>query len=104
MTPRLIWLGLSLVLVLPLHAVDFQREVRPILAKHCFKCHGPDENTRKAKLRLDQRPDAKQLQLVLERIGHTDPEEVMPPPAAKKPSSLLAAARNLAAPPPPPSG
>jgi len=93
MTPRLIWLGLSLVLVLPLHAVDFQREVRPILAKHCFKCHGPDENTRKAKLRLDQRPDAKQLQLVLERIGHTDPEEVMPPPAAKKP--LTAAQKKV---------
>ena len=85
-------LGL-LLLLLPLQAVDFQREVRPILAQHCFKCHGPDENTRKAKLRLDQRPDAEQLQLVLERIGHTDPEERMPPPAAKKP--LTAAQQDV---------
>ena len=35
-------------------APDFQREVRPILARHCFKCHGPDKKTRKAKLRLEE--------------------------------------------------
>ena len=93
MIPVRSWPVLGLLLLLPLQAVDFQREVRPILAQHCFKCHGPDENTRKAKLRLDQRPDAKQLQLVLERIGHTDPEEVMPPPASKKP--LTAAQKKV---------
>jgi len=38
--------------------VDFTREVRPILANHCFKCHGPDEGARKAKLRLDVRDEA----------------------------------------------
>jgi hypothetical protein len=39
-------------------APDFTRDVRPVLARHCFKCHGPDPKARKAKLRLDERDDA----------------------------------------------
>src|SRR5580658_8654372 len=42
----------------PLHAqpadkVQFARDVLPILATHCFTCHGPDAKTLKAGLRLD---------------------------------------------------
>ncbi|HEX3450462.1 MAG TPA: DUF1549 domain-containing protein, partial [Isosphaeraceae bacterium] len=38
--------------------VDFNREVRPILAKNCFACHGQDEAKRAKGLRLDQRESA----------------------------------------------
>lgn len=34
-------------------AVDFEKEILPILEEHCFDCHGPDKE--KAGLRLDQR-------------------------------------------------
>src|SRR5689334_12839516 len=82
--------------------VDYTRDVRPILSQHCFKCHGPDDNARKAGLRLDRRPgdmgkpksgeativpgqpDASEL---VRRIESDDDTEVMPPPATKKPLS-----------------
>ena len=38
--------------------VDFQQEIRPILAEHCFECHGPDEQTSEPGLRFDQREAA----------------------------------------------
>lgn len=50
--------GLLLCLPSPGRAaepVDFNRDIRPILAENCFKCHGLDETARKAKLRLDER-------------------------------------------------
>src|SRR2546425_1531572 len=37
-------------------AVDFQRDIRPILANNCFKCHGPSAN--KGGFRLDERKSA----------------------------------------------
>ena len=39
-------------------ALQFNREVRPILADHCYACHGPNEHSPKAKLRLDQKESA----------------------------------------------
>ena len=70
--------------------VDFDREIRPLLAEHCFKCHGADAEKRKAKLRLDQRegvlgtvksgrPAASEL---LRRLTTVDEDQRMPPPAA----------------------
>ncbi len=80
--------------------VDFQRDVRPILSGTCFKCHGPDEATRKGGLRLDIREEAlkpaksgeraivpknpKASELVA-RVFTTDEDDVMPPPSAKHP-------------------
>jgi len=75
--------------------VDFQQHIRPILASHCYPCHGPDANTRKANLRLDRREDAVAAGAIVpgkpdqselwRRITASDPAERMPPTGAKKP-------------------
>ena len=44
----------------PAAKVDYNREVRPILAKNCFACHGQDEAKRAKGLRLDRRDAATQ--------------------------------------------
>lgn len=81
--------------------VDFNLHIRPILSDHCFKCHGPDAQTRKAKLRLDRREDATQTRdkttpivpghpdqsEVVRRIRSQDANESMPPPEAGLPLS-----------------
>lgn len=70
-------------------ALDFNRDIRPILAENCFYCHGQDANKRKADLRLDVRDaalssgaivpgDAAASRLVA-HINSTDPDELMPP-------------------------
>ena len=42
----------------PLNRVEFGKEIRPILSDVCFKCHGPDEDSRESDLRLDLRTSA----------------------------------------------
>src|SRR5262249_30648898 len=38
--------------------LEYNRDIRPILAENCFACHGPDKAARKGKLRLDRRDEA----------------------------------------------
>lgn len=68
-------------------AIDFNRDVRPILSDKCFACHGPDEKHRAAKLRLDVEKDAQRAIKVefLDRISSKDETERMPPKKANKP-------------------
>jgi hypothetical protein len=78
--------------------VDFNRDIKPLLSDNCYYCHGPDEQKRKAKIRLDTReglfatrhdepvvkPKDATASLLWQRVSSTDADEIMPPPKSGK--------------------
>src|SRR5215471_21467932 len=61
-------------------AVEFNRDVRPILSDRCYSCHGPDSASRKSPLRLDQAESAQAKSVeIVKRITSTNPALRMPP-------------------------
>ncbi|MCX7385583.1 MAG: hypothetical protein NTX48_02860 [Planctomycetales bacterium] len=98
---RFIWLIVLLTVSSFTHAedVNFNRDIKPILSQNCFQCHGPDDDTRAATLRLDDAESAKnpaesgataiiasdpEHSELLARITSADPDLQMPPPETKK--------------------
>jgi hypothetical protein len=75
-------------------ALDFNRDIRPILSENCFYCHGQDSNKRQADLRLDVRdaaiegaaivPGDAAASPLIERIHSDDPDTRMPPPDSNR--------------------
>ena len=79
-------------------AIDFNRDIRPILSDKCIRCHGPDSAARQAELRLDREHDAKtdhsghtpvvpghpEQSELYRRITNTDIDERMPPAKSGK--------------------
>lgn len=75
-------------------AVDFSRDIQPILSENCYHCHGPDAAKRKGDLRLDEEKAAKSgsaiipgkadASEVVKRLFSHDPEEVMPTPKSNR--------------------
>lgn len=80
--------------------VEFDRDIKPILADRCFKCHGPDEAAREQTggLRLDSFdgatvdlgkgaqaivPGDPARSVMIQRLLDSDPDERMPPPESK---------------------
>ena len=84
-------------------AVQYNRDIRPILTENCFVCHGPDGNKRLAGLRLDVReqaltrgaivPGKPEKSKLVARIFAANPNQVMPPVSSHK--QLTQAQKNL---------
>ena len=69
-----------LLIAVPAFAVDFDREVRPLLSDNCYACHGPDAAQRQANLRLDREGPARRAAgEALRRVSSDDPSRRMPP-------------------------
>ena len=85
--------GLAVSSVAADEKVDYQRQIQPLLARHCYACHGPDRELQENELRLDRREDALESAItpgdpsastLMERVLEEDPELRMPPPASKR--------------------
>ncbi len=61
-------------------AIDFSRDILPVLSNHCFQCHGPDEESREGGFRLDLRESA---------IGEADSGELPVTPSEPDASEVL---------------
>ena len=77
--------------------IEFDREIKPILANHCFQCHGPDEGNREADLRLDTRHGA--IQISDDRLqaivpGDPDTSELIRRVESDDESTIMAAGRS----------
>src|SRR6202047_468848 len=90
----LVVVALSAGAARPSDKVEYNRDIRPILAENCFACHGPDSASRKAGLRLDRRDDAvsaeafvpgdAQKSELLRRIALDKGRKQMPPASTHK--------------------
>lgn len=73
-------------------AVDYDKDIAPLLEKHCLECHGPDKQ--KSEFRVDQRavmlkggdsgiaalvPGDPAASYLIEVINGSDPDMLMPP-------------------------
>lgn len=76
--------------------VNFRQQIQPLLAQHCYACHGPDEQARQADLRLDDESSAKDDVVVpgnaaeselISRIFSDDLDLIMPPTDSRHPLS-----------------
>lgn len=84
----------SATLVLASDVIEFNRDIRPILADNCFSCHGPDNKTRQADLRLDTAEGLHAAGVMVsgkpedsglyQRIISTDDSQKMPPADSHK--------------------
>ncbi len=93
-TVLVVWLGTARAAAPLPEKVEFNRDVRPILADNCYFCHGPDASHREADLRLDVRDEALAYgafvpgqpaqSVLIERVLADDPDERMPPPDSRK--------------------
>lgn len=83
-------------------AVDYAKDVAPILERHCIECHGPDEQ--ESNLRVDRRvnmlrggdsglaavvPGKPESSYLIEVVKHLDADVKMPPDEDKIPANEI---------------
>ena len=87
-------------------AVNFEKDIRPVLRERCVECHGPKKQ--KGALRFDARafafkggengavfvPGKSAESKIIERVTSTDPDEVMPSKGDRLTPAQIAALRE----------